>query len=293
LLVDLTWTCAFAYEIPDGTFYNLIREMLYSLNEVLPPIMFPVKDPDKLEQLAEGFAKYSLHCFPGTVAAGDGIVFEMDRPTVDEAKGDVISYYCRKGFHAHAMVAFCDSNVKFLNVTMLCTGSVHDATHYSLSKFKEVISTMDKKYHVVMDEAFGCTNSELTPWRGQGLSEEKKSFNFYLSRQRQCIERAFGVLVARWGILWRPLKIKLKYVPTLVHVLCKLHNVCIDTKVPIQITSADVMPDDYPYPAYTTYTVVKQGFRSDIENEQCSKREIITMEMKRLKIFRPQLLNYN
>ena len=41
--------------------------------------------------------------------------------------------------------------------------------------------------------------------RAKTFGAKEDSFNFYLSRHRTCIERDFGLLVARWGILWRPL----------------------------------------------------------------------------------------
>ena len=45
---------------------------------------------------------------------------------------------------------------------------------------------------------------------------------------RQNIERAFGVLVTKWGILWRALKVEFIMIPTLLIALAKLHNFCID-----------------------------------------------------------------
>jgi len=42
------------------------------------------------------------------------------------------------------------------------------------------------------------------------------------------IEQAFGVLVARWGILWTPLKYDLRRSTRVVEVALKLHNLCIE-----------------------------------------------------------------
>ena len=35
-----------------------------------------------------------------TVAAGDGIVFKMQKPTNEEAEGSVSSFFTRKGYYA-------------------------------------------------------------------------------------------------------------------------------------------------------------------------------------------------
>ena len=54
------------------------------------------------------------------------------------------------------------------------------------------------------------------------------AYNFYISQLRITIERAFGVLVHRWSILWRPTTCPLAKVSPLVMCLCRLHNFCID-----------------------------------------------------------------
>jgi hypothetical protein len=67
----------------------------------------------------------------------------------------------------------------------------------------------------------------LTPWSGRGLSRDKDNFNFYLSAMRQCIERAFGVFVARWGIFRRPLTFGASKWGLVAGICAKLHNFCI------------------------------------------------------------------
>ena len=50
-----------------------------------------------------------------------------------------------------------------------------------------------------------------------------------LSSQRITVERAFGMYVRKWGILWKPLEYPL-HVNTLIIVVCsKLHNLAIAT----------------------------------------------------------------
>lgn len=49
-----------------------------------------------------------------------------------------------------------------------------------------------------------------------------------LSQLRVRIENAFALLVGRWGIFWRPLRVQLKNQPKLIYAISKLHNFCID-----------------------------------------------------------------
>ena len=60
------------------------------------------------------------------------------------------------------------------------------------------------------------------------MSPAKDAFNFYLSSPRIFIEQSFGLHVARWGVLWRPLRTSLT-VSSLVVVVCmKLHKFIVD-----------------------------------------------------------------
>ena len=78
------------------------------------------------------------------------------------------------------------------------------------------------------DDAYACDEQMVTPYLGRGLSVGKDSFNFYQSRVRINIECAFGMLHARWGILWKPIRIRLDRIPTIIGALVVLHNMCID-----------------------------------------------------------------
>ena len=82
-------------------------------------------------------------------------------------------------------------------------------------------------FYAVGDEAFVCTDTLLTPWSGRGLSRDKDSFNFFLSSMRQCIERAFGVFLGRWGIFRRPLTFGANKWGLVLGVCAKLHNFAI------------------------------------------------------------------
>jgi hypothetical protein len=87
------------------------------------------------------------------------------------------------------------------------------------------------------------------------------AFNNVLSSQRITIERAFGILVRRWGILWRPIAYSLYRVARIARVCAMLHNICVDRwllkhprpyvndkrswpDVPDQIGVEDPMPED-------------------------------------------------
>ena len=57
------------------------------------------------------------------------------------------------------------------------------------------------------------------------------NYNFYASQLRICIEMLFHLMVKRWGILSRPLTIKMQKVKLLICCIGCLHNFCIDKRL--------------------------------------------------------------
>jgi hemin uptake protein HemP len=45
------------------------------------------------------------------------------------------------------------------------------------------------------------------------------------------VECAFGIWKGKWGVLWRPLRVKQCNIPKLVEVTARLHNLCINRNV--------------------------------------------------------------
>ncbi len=109
------------------------------------------------------------------------------------------------------MQAFCDSNLRFVMISSKLCSSTNDNTSYIVTQMSKDIKArmLPKQYHVVLDEAYPCTEQEMSPWKGRNLPVDKDAFNYYLSLNRQVIERAFGVLLQRWGIFWRLLKMSM------------------------------------------------------------------------------------
>lgn len=59
---------------------------------------------------------------------------------------------------------------------------------------------------IVGDEAFPLSEYLLRPYPGRGgLSQERKIYNYRLSRARRMIESSFGILCSQWRILRRPI----------------------------------------------------------------------------------------
>lgn len=86
-------------------------------------------------------------------------------------------------------------------------------------------------FALVGDEGFPLKTYLVRPFPRRNLQNvEAKIFNYRLSRARRIVENAFGILVARWKILQRPLAVKLSTAEAIIQVTVCLHNFIMKTK---------------------------------------------------------------
>jgi len=129
--------------------------------------------------------------------------------------------------------------------------------------------------HIVRDEAYSplvaeCNNQILTPFSQHQLNSARqldsnnlkewearmqlpnapcsaskpepiywnmRGFNHELSSELIAVERCLGMMVHRFGILWRAMEFSLVKIPTIFHVI---HNVCMDWWLMNHHTSASL-----------------------------------------------------
>ncbi len=133
------------------------------------------------------------------------------------------------------------------------------------------------------DEAYVACNWMMVPYSGQQLPPDQDSTNYYISLGRQTIERAFGTMVARFGILHRPLNCRTKRVPKLMGAIARMHNMTVKWKVP---GSQDNREGDTPFPhMQDDCCEPEQGRRWD--KEVCAPREDVRQLVGERGLVRP------
>ncbi|XP_050295245.1 uncharacterized protein LOC126735303 [Anthonomus grandis grandis] len=79
-------------------------------------------------------------------------------------------------------------------------------------------------YVFVGDEAFAMRPDFLKPYNQRELNNEKRIFNYRLSRARRIIENTFGILANRFRIFHTSINLKLDNIDKVVLACCALHN---------------------------------------------------------------------
>ena len=127
--------------------------------------------------------------------------------------------------------AICGARRPFVFVSMDVSGATHDSHAVSFSALWAALQIglliQVSGYHILGDTAYQGTCQIFTPYIGN-VSAEESVFSFYHSSIRMCIECSFGILVGRWGILWKPLRVPLHRAPVVIEACMTLHNLCID-----------------------------------------------------------------
>ena len=83
-------------------------------------------------------------------------------------------------------------------------------------------------FYLIGDEAYPLRTFLMRPFPRTVLTDERREFNRRISRARQCIECAFGILTAKWRCLKTELELSPAKVDNVVKACCILHNLIID-----------------------------------------------------------------
>lgn len=221
------------------TVYNIFYQFIAAIIcSKVGEIKFP-STREEMEETTQGFVRQRL-CLPiyyGVLGALDGLAIRIWLPSRNEC-GSQVAFVNRKGFAAMNCQAIADSNCKCIYFNCNSPGGTHDATAWETSNMGvlwrsraeqsnyvvdariDPLHDHNRPYYIATDDAYSASLNILCPWAGTGLvtrDPPKDSFNYYFSGGiRNCIERLFGQVYQRWGILWRPLRFSPKRIPHIV-----------------------------------------------------------------------------
>ena len=205
-------------------------------NSPLLKIKFPTHDEQ--EVIARGFQAMSGAGFDNVIGAIDGVLIWIRKPSKKEATanngcGDRTFFCARKNKFGMNMQAICDHHFRFRWIDISWPGSTADYMAWVTSDlYTKIESNGLNKLGMTLlgDNAYVKSRNMTIPVKG-AKTHVQDAYNFYHSQLRITIERAFGILVHRWGILRGPLVFPLLKVSPFICCLCCLHNYCIDQRI--------------------------------------------------------------
>ena len=231
------------YKISKTQVFRCIWLVVDAVNTYLKNMHFPIDDADALAELELGFRAATRGDFwRGQVGAIDGVHFKMRAPTNKDVDNPMRYYVSRKDTFALLAVAICDVNRRFLWADISHTSTTHDSTAWTATELGQTIAQggLPEPYFINGDAAFTLGPSMITP---SNNDKELDDFDFYQSSNRMAIECAFGILVRRWGVLWRALGQRFDRRAPLVIALMRLHNFIIDERLKTHLPE---QPHDMP-----------------------------------------------
>ena len=160
---------------------------------------------------AKGFTSISSQgCIWNCVAVFDGYHLQIRPPSKSEVNNIKSFFSGHYQTYGRNIQAACDHNCRFLFIGVAGPGVMGDRDAIKQIQLGSLIESLPGLYCAIGD----CAYTGLVPiFRGENArSARNDNFNFFASQLRIRIEMAFGLMVNKWGILTRPLEIKVRNV---------------------------------------------------------------------------------
>ena len=136
--------------------------------------------------------------------------------------------------------AVVNGDMKFIHIASGFPGSIHDArvlranSIYRKATSGEILSkpialfgNQQLKPMIIGDGAYSSSTWLLQPYSNNGaLTRPHIIYNTSLSSARSVVERAFGLLKARWRCLLKRLDSRTTNIVEVIMTFCALHNIC-------------------------------------------------------------------
>lgn len=217
-----------------STISKIVKETCKVLWRILQPIEMAVLTTDEWLEIAAGFDEKTQ--FPNCLGALDGKHIRLECP-----KNCGTFYYNYKQFFSLILMAICDSNYCFRIIDVGSYGKESDFNIFKQSTFgKNLYSNnlnfppktclpndqlgVPQPYVLVADEAFALHTNLLRPFPGRVLNDNRRIFNYRLSRARQYIECSFGILSKKWRIFQTNILVEPNFAVLITKAYCVLHN---------------------------------------------------------------------
>lgn len=230
-------TLGFSFRISDVTVGRIVRDtckaiwdQLYNTHMPFPPT------GEQLQSISDRF--WSRWKFPNCVGCIDGKHVRIKNPS---NAGSMYRNY--KQYFSIVLQGVAGPDYKFITIDVGAYGKESDGGIFSNSKLSRKLErgelnsqkltplpgTNIKVPHVLLgDEAYPLKSFLMRPFPASQLGPSETVFNKRLSKARQVIECAFGIISTKWRVLQTCIEVNPNSVDIIVKTTCLLHNIVID-----------------------------------------------------------------
>lgn len=217
---------------------STIREIVYSTCDAIwknvQPLVMSQPDENGWKRIEKEF--YCKWNFPNLLGAIDGKHVLIQAPPHTGSQ-----FFCYKKTFSIVMLCLVDANYKFIAVDVGAFGKNSDGSIFKNSNFgkrlrnnelqfpssKSLPGSKDVLPHVIIgDEAFPLCTNLMRPYSREAAQgdEEKKIYNYRLSRARNVSENSFGILVRKFRLFEHRISLSHEHCNTVILAACCLHN---------------------------------------------------------------------
>ncbi|XP_043209460.1 putative nuclease HARBI1 [Amphibalanus amphitrite] len=227
-----------SYRLGFATIRTIVSETCAAIWEILGPDVLALPTPEQWRQHALDFEREWQ--FPNCVGALDGKHVQMEKPINSGSMN-----YNYKGYCSIVLMAVVDAKYRFTYVSVGANGQESDGGVWGACDLAQMLEAQgsggeqvlpgpqplpgsaEPLPHVLVgDEAFPLREHLMRPFPGSALTtEERRVFNYRLSRARRTSENAFGILAQRWRVYRGPIGCSVATTKLIVQATCVLHNV--------------------------------------------------------------------
>ena len=219
--------------ISKASFYRVVWQTIKAIRNCKELQMKFPQTREECQAAANGFRSRSRgDAITNCVGVIDGFLVKIDTPP-KSVVGNVRSYFSGH-YQCNGMniQAVSDHHSRFIYFAVAAPGVMGDNDAIGLVAIKEMIERLPVPFCVIGDAAYVPTEHLISVYHGSNRNTKKyDDFNFFASQLRIRIEMAFGLMVRKWGILWKPLQVNVRDIKHLMLAVALLHNYCINERL--------------------------------------------------------------